>query len=86
MFNLVTIAISITKRKTEAIVSKLIRLLEKKHPKMRKLSSVTGSVISLFPAITFDKLHYRALEKDKTTALKKFTGYFDKQISQVSYK
>ena len=53
---------------------------------MRKLSSETGSVISLFSAITFDKLHYRALEKDKTTALKKFTGYFDKQISQVSYK
>ena len=79
-------AISITKRKTEAIVSKLIRLLENKSPTIRKLSSVTGSVISLFPAITFDKLHYRALEKYKTTALKTFTGNFDKQISQVSYK
>ena len=28
----------------------------------------------------------RALEKDKTTTLKKFARNFDKQISQISYK
>ena len=48
--------------------------------------NVIGSVISLFPAIPFGKLHYRALEKDKTDALKKFAGNFDKQISQIGYK
>ena len=78
--------ISITKRKTEAIVSKLIRFLENKSPTIRELSSVTGSVISMFPAIPFGKLNYRALEKDKTTALKTFSGNFDMEISQVSYK
>ena len=28
----------------------------------------------------------RALEKDKTTTLKKFSGNCDKQMSQISYK
>ena len=86
VFNSVTMTISITKGKTEAIILKIRRFLENKSPKIRELASVIGSVISLFPAIPFGKLHYRALEKDKTNALKKFAGNFDKQISQISYK
>lgn len=31
-------------------------------------------------------MHYRALEKDKTIVLKKFSQFFDKQISQISSK
>ena len=84
VFNSVTI--SITKGKTEAIIFKIRRFLENKSPTIRELASVIGSVISLFSAIPFDKLHYRALEKDKSNALKKFAGNFDKQISQVRYK
>ena len=79
-------AIPITKGKTETIILKIRRFLENKFPTIRELASVIGSVISLFPAIPFGKLHYRALEKDKTNALKKFAGNFDKQISQISYK
>ena len=60
--------------------------LENKSPTIRELDSVIGSVISLFPAIPFGKLNYRALEKDKTNALKMFAGNFDKQISQISYE
>ena len=86
VFNLVTMPISITKGKTEAIIFKMRRFLENKFPTIRELASVIGSVISLFPSIQFGKLHYRALEKDKTNALKKFAGNFDKQISQISYK
>ena len=71
---------------TEAIVWKIERFLENESPTIRKFASVIDSVISLFPAIPFGKLHYRALEKDKTNALKKFAGNFDKQISQISYK
>ena len=71
VFNLVTMPISITKGKTEAIIFKIRRFLENKFPTIRELASVIGSVISLFPAIQFGKLHYRALEKDKTNALKK---------------
>ena len=86
VFNSVTMTISITKGKTEAIILKIRRFLENKSPTIRELASVIGSVISLFPAIPFGKLHHRALEKDKTNALKKFAGNFDKQISQISCK
>ena len=86
VFNSVTMTISITKGKTEAIILKIRRFLRHKSPTIRELTSVIGSVISLFPAIPFCKLHYRTLEKDKTNALKKFAGSFDNQISQVSYK
>ena len=73
--------ISITKGKTEAIILKIRRLLENKFPTIRELASVIASVISLFPAIPFGKLDYRALEKDKINAFKNFAGNFDKQIS-----
>ena len=86
MFSSVTMTISVTKGKTEVIILKIRRLLENKSPTIRELASVIGSVISLFSAIPFGKLHYRALEKDKSNALKKFAGNFDKQISQVRYK
>ena len=86
MFSSVTMTISVTKGKTEVIILKIRRFLENKSPTIRELASVIGSVISLFSAIPFDKLHYRALEKDKSNALKKFAGNFDKQISQVRYK
>ena len=86
MFSSVTMTISVTKGKTEVIILKIRRFLENKSPTIRELASVIGSVISLFSAIPFGKLHYRALEKDKSNALKKFAGNFDKQISQVRYK
>ena len=86
VFNSVTMAISITKGKTEAIILKIRRLLENKSPTIRELASVIASVILLFPAIPFGKLDYRALEKDKINASKNFAGNFDKQISQISYE
>ena len=86
MLNSGNVTISITKGKTGTIILKLRRFLENKSPTTGELASVIGLVISLFPAIPFGKLNYRALEKDKTNALKKFIGYFDKQISQISYK
>ena len=64
VFNSLTMTISVTKEKTEAIVSK-IRFLENKSPTIKELASVTGSFISLFLAILFGKFHYRALEMIK---------------------
>ena len=78
VFNSVTMTISMTKGKTEAILLKIRRFLKNKSPAIRELASVIGSAISLFPAIPFGKLHYRALEKDKANALKTFAGNFDK--------
>ena len=78
--------ISIKKGKTEAIILKIRGFLENKPRTIMEWASAIVSVISLLPATPFGKLHYRALEKDKTNALKKFAGNFDKQISQISYK
>ena len=64
VFNSLTMTISVTKGKTEAIVSK-IRFLENKSPTIKELASVTGSFISLFLAIPFGKFHYRVLEMIK---------------------
>ena len=84
VFNSVKMVISVTKGRTEAIILKIRRFLENKSPTITELVPVIGSVILLFPAIPFGKLQYRALEKDKTNALKKFAANFDKQISQIS--
>ena len=55
-------------------------------PTIRQLASVIGSVIFLFPAVLLGKLHYRALEKDKSVALKKASGYFDKVVAKIVVK
>ena len=55
-------------------------------PTIRQLASVIGSVIFLFPAVLLEKLHYRALEKDKTGALKKASGNFDKIVAKIIVK
>ena len=55
VFNSVTMTISITKGKTEAIIL-IRRFLENKSPTIRELASVIGSVISSYP---FGKLHFR---------------------------
>ena len=39
-----------------------------------------------FSAVPLEKLHYRALEKDKAVALKKASGNFDKIITNISIK
>ena len=78
--------ISIKKGKTEAIILKIRGFLENKPQTIMEWASAIVSVISLLPTTPFGKLHYRALEKDKTNALKKFAGNFDKQISQINYK
>ena len=69
VFNLVTMTIYITKWKAGTIIYKITRFLENRSPTIRELASVIGPVVSVFPAIPFGKLHYRALEKDKTNAL-----------------
>ena len=64
-----SMTVTINKDKMIAITNKIKLLMATTFPTIRRLASVIGSVISLFPAIPLGKLHYRALEKDKTVAL-----------------
>ena len=52
-------------------------------PTMQQLSSIIGSVISLFPAIPLGRLHYRALEREKNSLLRKAGGNFDVKINSL---
>ena len=54
-----------------AITNKIKKLMAITFLPIRRLASVIGAVISLFPAFSSGKLYYRALEKDKTFAVKK---------------
>ena len=49
-----------------------------------QLSSIVGSVISLFPAIPLGRLHYRVLEREKISLLRKAGGNFDVKINSLN--
>ena len=61
-----SMTIEINREKAEHILLKIRKFLQNPSPTIRKLASVVGSVISIFPAIPLGKLHYRALEKEKS--------------------
>ena len=80
------VTVTVSKDKMIAITNKVKKLMAATFPAIRQLASVTGSVISFFPTVPLEKLHYRALEKDKAVALKKASGNFDKIITNISIK
>ena len=86
MINSTKMTVTISKDKMVAMTNKIKKLMATTFPTTRQLASVIGSVISLFPAVPLRKLHYRALEKDKTVALKKTSGNFDKFVARISVK
>ena len=53
-------------------------------PTISQLSSIVGSVISLFPAIPLGRLHYRVLEREKISLLRKAGGNFDVKINLLN--
>ena len=59
---------------------KIRTFLQNPSPTIRKLASVVGSVISIFPTIPLGKLHYRALEKEKIPSLKEKCGNYESKI------
>ena len=61
---------STDKDKFEHIILKMKNLLCDPSPSMKKLASVIGYLISIFPDIPFGKLHYQNLKKEKTEFLK----------------
>ena len=78
--------VTISKEKMIAITNKTKKVMATTFPTIRQLASVIGSVISLSPTVPLEKLHYRTLEKDKTIALKKASGDFDKIVAKISVK
>ena len=78
------ICISISEEKAEHLILKIRRFLSIPAPTIWQLSSIIRSVISLFSATSIGRLHYRVLEREKISLLRKAGGNFDVQINSLN--
>ena len=53
------------------------QLFSMKNTSTRFLAKVVGAIVSVFPAVIYTPLYYRALENDKIRALEICKGDFD---------
>ena len=73
----VPMKIRLTNEKISKIMLHISKLLHSERNTIRELAQVIGLLVSSFPAIRYGECHYRALEQDKTIALKTAKGNFD---------
>jgi len=78
--NTVNMTVSLPAAKQEDIIQACDFVLQCSTPSIRDVSVLIGKMISALPAVQYGKLHYRALEKDKITALKNHNGHFDRPM------
>jgi len=81
VINTVNMTVSLTKSKKTAIITLCQNVLVNKRITIRKLAKVIGKFNSCFISISYGKLHYRALERFKISALKKNFGKFDTLVN-----
>ena len=81
VINSKNMTISKNKDKSKHILLKIKNLLSDPSPSTRKLVSVIGSLISIFPAVPFGKLHYRNGEKEKIEFLKRQLGIWKQKYA-----
>ena len=72
-----SMTVSLTSSKKKKVKDMCISLLSKEKPSIREVARVLGNFSASFVAVTFGKLHYRNLERDKIFALRKNMGKFD---------
>ena len=84
----VAMKVQLTQDRKSSIESLVQVLLNKQSCSIRELAKVIGMIISSFPAVKHGPMHYRKLDKDKTTALKNSKGNFDQtmRLSQDACK
>ncbi len=68
-----TMMLEVPRSKEEKIRSAVTKLIKdihrRKRVSIRRMASVIGLLVSVFPAVLYGKLHYRALERAKIAAL-----------------
>ena len=72
-----SMSISLTAEKTSKLRDTFRALLRKVSPTIRDVAQVTGSMVSVFPAVPYGQLRYRQLEMDKIHALKRCHNDFE---------
>ena len=66
------------------MILEISKFLSSPAPTILQLSSIIGSVISLFPAIPLGRLHCRELEREKISSLRKAGGNLDVKINSLN--
>ena len=72
---------SYTDEKKNNIKTLLIICLHSHQVSTRELAIILGKIVASFPAVTFEPLHYRDLERYKITGLKYHKGNFAGKLS-----
>ena len=78
-----TMTASMKSDKAVKVKTAIGQLLRKERPQIREVASVVGLMVSCFLGVKYAPLFYRALENDKTDALKQ-TGWNHDEHMQVS--
>ena len=68
-------------QKKDDIYEECKALLDKTKPSIRHVAKVIGKLVATFPATKYGPLWYRALEKDKTWALRTNNWHFDRTMN-----
>ena len=66
--------------KKQEIKDECASLLATAKPTIKMVARVIGKFVAAFPAVQYGPLHYRALEKEKTAALKANFGHHDRKM------
>ena len=66
----IRMTVSMKSGKAEIVKTAICQLLRKERPQIREVASVVGLMVCCFPGVKYAPLYYRALENDKTDALK----------------
>ena len=81
VLNSVDMTIVLARDKAQKLLDSCKELLGKQSPTIRDVARVIGKIVSSFPGVMYGPLHYRLLEHDKTSALQKCHGNFDKHMT-----
>ena len=73
--------LTLTPRRKANIAEVCAKLLRKTHLKIRFVSSAIGMIIAALSAVRHGALHYRAMERDKISALRDSGGDFDQLMT-----
>ena len=79
-FKLCPNAITLTLENKEIILNLCHEILKEDVVTIRFLSKLIGNLVAAFPAVTLGPFYYRALEMDKTKALRLSNGNYDASV------
>jgi hypothetical protein len=81
IINSVHMTITLTPEKKGVLKELCHSLISKQLLTIREVAQVIGKIISSFPGVAHGPLYYRALDLNKTEALKVCKGNFDKRMT-----